>query len=243
MRALTTTNLDYLAARLHGRRSRMAEGARLDTLCRLRGIPDSRAQSAKEFQRLLVEELVREVSEFLPLLDRPGTRLVEWMLMRLQVKAPASPVTWEEFENKVGMVVLAPVRQLPAKPFFMEAVLDQRYYRELLARAAALTEDVQRLVRHEAEEFQRALFARGQANYGLTPAVLAQFAVLDEITAKVTERYRLANRAMRRSPTGLGTVVGYVMLRRIEIANLTTISEGIRLELSEEIIRRRVTHV
>jgi hypothetical protein len=240
MRALTTTNLDYLTARLHGRRSRMVEGDRLDALCRLRGMPDSRAQTAKEFQQLLVEDLVREVAEFLPLLDRPGARLIEWMLARLCMKLPES---WEECEHKIGMVMPEAVRQLPAKPFFMEAVLDQRYYRELLARSADLPEDVQRVVRHEAEEFQRSLFARGQANYGLTPEVLAQFAVLDEIPAKPTERYRLANRVMRRSPTGLGTVVGYVLLRRIEIANLTTISEGIRLGLSEEIIRRRVTHV
>ena len=92
MRALTTTNLDYLTARLHGRRSRMAEGDRLDALCRLRSVselarhvwPDSDVQTVAEFQRRLVEELVREMSEFLPLLDESGARLIEWMLVRLQ---------------------------------------------------------------------------------------------------------------------------------------------------------------
>ena len=59
--------------------------------------------------------------------------------------------------------------------------------------------------------------------------------------AAANQLYRLANRAMRRNPIGLGTVVGYVTLRQIEIANLTTISEGLRLGLPAEIIRARMT--
>ena len=82
MRALTTTNLDYLTARLHGRRSRMAEADRLDALCRLRSVselarhvwPDSDVQTVADFQRRLAEDLTREISEFLPLLDKPGAR-------------------------------------------------------------------------------------------------------------------------------------------------------------------------
>ena len=79
--------------------------------------------------------------------------------------------------------------------------------------------------------------------------MLAQFAGtvqvrVSEMPAEATaanQLYRLANRAMRRNPIGLGTVVGYVMLRQIEIANLTTISEGIRLGLPAEMIRARMT--
>jgi hypothetical protein len=111
-------------------------------------------------------------------------------------------------------------------------------------------------VRHEAETFQRNFFARGRINYSLAPEVLAQFAVIssiqpDELPAEAAawnRLYRLANRAMRGSPTGLGTVVGYVALRRVEIANLTALSEGLRLGLSDESIRARMiprsaTHV
>jgi hypothetical protein len=54
-----TNDLDYLAARLHARSSRMAEGERLDALCNIRSIPErGRAvrlemdcQPAADFQR------------------------------------------------------------------------------------------------------------------------------------------------------------------------------------------------
>ena len=272
MRDLTTTNLDYLTARLHGRRSRMAEAGRLDVLCRLRVMPDlvrqvwpdSKALAVAEFQRRLVAELVREVAGFLPQLDEPGARLVEWLLVRLQAPAPTLPVSWAAFATSLPAGPLRASVQAasgnPARPFFMEAALDRGYYRELLVRAEKLPETdkalLAPLVRHEAETFQRSLFARGRLNYGLAPEVLTQFAVtrtvqpgeLPEEAAAWNRLYRLANRAMRGSPTGLGMVVGYVALRRIEIANLTMLSEGLRLGLSDESIRARMiprsaTHV
>jgi vacuolar-type H+-ATPase subunit C/Vma6 len=135
----------------------------------------------------------------------------------------------------------------------MEAALDRGYYQELLTRAAALpSEDravVEPLLRHAAETFRRQLFARGHLHYGLAPEVLAQFddacAARDsEIPAEAVaanQLHRLANQAMRRNPIGLGTVIGYVTLRQIEIANLITISEGLRLGLPAETIRARMT--
>ncbi|MCX8111287.1 MAG: V-type ATPase subunit [Syntrophorhabdaceae bacterium] len=50
----------------------------------------------------------------------------------------------------------------------------------------------------------------------------------------------LSNQAFRRSHMGLGALLGYIGLRRIEIANLTTISEGIRQKLTPDIIRRHL---
>ncbi len=265
MRDLTLTNLDYLTARLHGRRSRMAEASRLDTLCRLRTVPDllrqiapdSKPQSVADFQRRLAEALTREVAEFLPLLDKPGARLVAWMLLRLQLKVPAAPVSWAAFAASLPAGPLRKsvqeARGHPARPFFMEAALDHAYYRELLLRMEALREEermvVEPLVRFEAASFQHQLLARGQLNYGLTPDNLAQFELggvshANELPATAVTRdrlYRLANRAMRCSPSGLGTVVGYVALRRVELANLTTLSEGLRLGLSGESIRARMT--
>jgi len=52
--------------------------------------------------------------------------------------------------------------------------------------------------------------------------------------------FRLANLAFRKSHIGLGTIMGYVGLRRVEVANLITISEGIRTGVAAEIIRTRL---
>jgi vacuolar-type H+-ATPase subunit C/Vma6 len=53
--------------------------------------------------------------------------------------------------------------------------------------------------------------------------------------------FRLANLAFRQSHMGLGTVMGYVGLRRVEVANLITISEGIRNGMEADTIRERLT--
>jgi vacuolar-type H+-ATPase subunit C/Vma6 len=52
--------------------------------------------------------------------------------------------------------------------------------------------------------------------------------------------FRLANMAFRQSHMGLGAIMGYVSLRRVEVANLITISEGIRNGLAAETIRGRL---
>ena len=52
--------------------------------------------------------------------------------------------------------------------------------------------------------------------------------------------FRLANLAFRQSHMGLGTIMGYVGLRRVEVANLITISEGIRSDMAAETIRGRL---
>ncbi len=52
--------------------------------------------------------------------------------------------------------------------------------------------------------------------------------------------YRLSNQAFRGSHMGLGAVMGYIGIRRIEITNLITISEGIRNNALPETTRRRL---
>jgi vacuolar-type H+-ATPase subunit C/Vma6 len=52
---------------------------------------------------------------------------------------------------------------------------------------------------------------------------------------------RLAQRAGRGGFTGLGAIVGYAVLRRLEAADLTTLSEGIRLAVPGEALRARLT--
>jgi vacuolar-type H+-ATPase subunit C/Vma6 len=52
--------------------------------------------------------------------------------------------------------------------------------------------------------------------------------------------HHLANVAFRQSHMGLGAIMGYEGLRRVEVANLITISEGIRSGVPAETIRRRL---
>jgi vacuolar-type H+-ATPase subunit C/Vma6 len=61
------------------------------------------------------------------------------------------------------------------------------------------------------------------------------------IEAVAWQRYlRLANLTFRRSHMGDGAVVGYFGVRRMEIANLITLSESIRLGIDERETRARM---
>lgn len=87
------------------------------------------------------------------------------------------------------------------------------------------------------EELARATVGRAidrmpPAEGGVDPA---------DLEALAWDRYaRVANWAFRRSHMGLGAVVAYTALRRVELANLIRVSEGIRLGLVPEAIRRRL---
>ncbi len=87
-------DLDYLATRLHGRRSRLAEAGQLEGFCRLRDFselgraryPETQFRAPKEFQRRLAQDLVPELSGFLQHLEGTGADLLAWMLVRFQVE-------------------------------------------------------------------------------------------------------------------------------------------------------------
>jgi vacuolar-type H+-ATPase subunit C/Vma6 len=91
---LMARDLDYLASRLHGRRSRMAEAERLDGLCRMQSLPDlartifpaTEFRGAAYFQRQLVQELIGELSAFPGYVGGAGAGLLDWMLTRFQVE-------------------------------------------------------------------------------------------------------------------------------------------------------------
>jgi len=90
----TVNDLDYLAARLHARRSRMAEGERLDGLCRIGDLPEffrtifpeSEIKGVLDFQRQSVDELIGELSGLSAYMSGPGADLTDWMLVRFQVE-------------------------------------------------------------------------------------------------------------------------------------------------------------
>jgi vacuolar-type H+-ATPase subunit C/Vma6 len=86
--------LDFLAARLHARRSRLAEAERLDALARLRTIPElvraitgeTAIQSAVELQRRMVLEHIRELEGIARMLDGPAGHFVDWLCSRFQME-------------------------------------------------------------------------------------------------------------------------------------------------------------
>ena len=95
MRLEAGTDLDFLSALVHGRRSRLAEGSRLDELCRLRTVaelvqaiaPEMPAETVAGLQRRLVSNLAKELANVAGHLgDGRGARVVEWLGARLQAE-------------------------------------------------------------------------------------------------------------------------------------------------------------
>lgn len=94
MVARMPTGIDYLSARLHARRGQLAEGERLDALCRLRTIPElARAlfpntplQSSIELQRRLVFEQVRELTDLARMIEGPAGNAIDWLCMRYRLE-------------------------------------------------------------------------------------------------------------------------------------------------------------
>lgn len=333
---------EHLSARLHARRSRMAEGARLDTLCRIRDLqeyyqevfPASELSSVPDFQRMVVHELINEVSSLRFFVSGPGADLIDRMLVRFQAEnlkmfvracMTGSPVkdlhdtlvplprelaldvrrlsAAGSVEEIVPLVPRGLLRKNLRKavetyrdspgPFFFEAALDHGYFQGLLAAMEALPRESHRIIQpmicQETDIFNLMLVARGRFHYNVTPEMLiplhvkgarvtrgrfeemlksadlqtavglTAWRVIDEafvdrsandamaaagiqpLEGLAWQRYvRLANHAFRRSHMGLGTIIGYAGLRRVEAANLITISEGIRGGIAVEKVRGRM---
>lgn len=343
MAAMVINDLDYLAARLHARRSRMAEGERLDALCRLRAIPDlgralrpeSDFSTAAVFQRRLLDDLIQEFSFCLRHLDGAGREIIRWMQSQFQIEnikvllrgflkqtpfdslqqhlVPLPPDLAIDAQALLdAQTPAAFARKLPAgrprehllaaaaahrdRPdaFIFEAALDSGYFQELLARIERLADAEKELIAplawQEVETFHLLLAVRGKFNHGYSAESLAflrvpgngaadrrfksmlaaadisataksglghvfdelpgasgtaeNAAAMDSATLEslAARRFlRLANAAFRRSHLGLAAVVGYLEIRRVETANLITLSEGIRLGVAPETIHARFT--
>lgn len=87
-------DLDFLAANLHGKRSRIAEGEKLDSLCRIQNLqelysnifPESEFEGIIDFQRQLINRLIEEISGFSAYLSGAREELITWTLMKFQVE-------------------------------------------------------------------------------------------------------------------------------------------------------------
>jgi vacuolar-type H+-ATPase subunit C/Vma6 len=148
----------FLAARLHARRSRMAEGERLDAMCRLKaagelfraGPADGPAQTVEAFQKRLVSDLARELAECACRLPPEGASLCEWLLTRFQVenikvllRGAMTAAPFETLEPRLVAVRLEPVLDTRAlassgSPAGFAARLPPGSLRASLAEAAAM---------------------------------------------------------------------------------------------------------
>lgn len=95
MKPVFSSDLDWLTARLHARRSRLAEGTRLDELCRSRTLSElgrNAFSSAKEFtrtaefQRRLIRDLVQEMSGCCDRLNGDSRQFIRWLQTRFQLE-------------------------------------------------------------------------------------------------------------------------------------------------------------
>ena len=308
-------DLDYLNARLHGSRARMAEGARLDALCALGSVrelaaemlPGAAVLSSVDLQARLAEATARELADLGRGLGGARGRYIAWLAARFRaeniktaVRAILSGTVTEAAgqwiklpEAGYGLALLSAktleelAELLPEGPlreglkraceiyfirdssFFYEAEIDLAYFKELLARAGALSGPDRKAARNlagaELEIFLLALAARAKAYYGIGGKELSGFYLegsgissrrflrLLEApeepggqepsateAAAWTAYARLADRVFRRSNIDFGVAAGYAALRRVEAANLVTVSEGLRLGVPPEALRARV---
>jgi V/A-type H+-transporting ATPase subunit C len=333
MAALVTNDLDYLAARLHGRRSLLAEASRLDALCRLRTIadvanetlPGENVQTAAALQRRFVARFIAELVWLAAQTSHDESQFLHWLLIRFQienlkviVRGLLSHTAIADIRNRLvplpealefdaehllavdSIEVLASslprgelrdqlTRALAGPPaadrsFFIETALDHGYFSGLAVCLSNLGRNVgdqlTPLVCQEVDTFHLMLVARGRFTFNLKPERIMPFhvggahiprglfalmlndanlaavagrivgRVIDELPAFVDpasletlarNRFlHLAHRAFRHSHTGFAAVVGYIGIRRIEIANLITLSEGIRLGMASDAIRARL---
>ncbi len=94
MSSTLPVDLDYLVARLHGRRGHLAEAERLDALCQLRTLdelaravsPEATATSIGGFQQRLIRQMVDELADFAAQLVGSASALMAWLRVRFQVE-------------------------------------------------------------------------------------------------------------------------------------------------------------
>jgi vacuolar-type H+-ATPase subunit C/Vma6 len=320
----------------------MAEGERLDSLCRIRSLPEfirtifpqTELTGVLDFQRLLLYELIDELSGLGAHMTGSGADFTDWMLFRFQAEnlkmlirafltktpieelyglfAPLSGklaldikglAAAQSLEDFIRLVPKGPFRDNLGKalemyrdnprPFFFEAMLDRGYFQELLTRMERFPRGEREIIRpmvyQEVDIYHLMLVVRGKFYYSISPEMLQPLhagptrishaifvamlndpdlmtavgrvpqCVLDgahleqgpkdrsmDVDASALEglawkRFlHLANLAFRQSHMGVGAIVGYTGLRRMEVANLITISEGLHGGMSAENIRGRL---
>jgi vacuolar-type H+-ATPase subunit C/Vma6 len=181
------TGIDFVSARLLGRRSRLAEAERLDELCRLRTIPElvralygeAGLRTAVELQRRMIADLARELYEIARWLEGPAGNLVEWLAARsfvenLKVLARGFVTRTPEAE------VLAHLVSVPGQPALDSRALLRAESVEAFAELIPL-KPLRHAVRQAAEAFHanpHAFFIESALDRGYFLELLARLEAL-----------------------------------------------------------------
>ncbi len=152
-------DLGYLAARVHGRHGRMAEGPQLEAACSLRSLealgravfPEAEPSSASEFQRRVALGWLEEMEELARGLHRPRARVLQAIASRIEVedqkvlvRALSGGVPAGSLQRHLLRPLALQARSSPAsvedleappavpRSFALEMALDHRYFRDLI---------------------------------------------------------------------------------------------------------------
>lgn len=257
-------DIDFIVARLHARHAGIVSDERLDRACAIRTVPELARRlwpddapptmTSAEFQRRVVAEFAEEMAFLarnVPAAMRPffealleGSRprrhksleednaaarkYYETLLARAKACAPpddgpALSLARQEAATFIATACLRLVFNYGAKPeaaaacHFGGTAIDKTMFRE-----AAAAPDLASAL---------AAFARVVAP-GSSPATIA------ELEGAAWDRYlQLARRIWSADPVASSAIIGYAGIRRIEVANLVTLSEGLRMGVEPRRLR------
>lgn len=264
MPSITLRDVDFTTARVHANHARMLEGARLDAMCKIRTLPELARQiwddasptiTSSELQRRFVADYIAEIeslSQTVPEGVRPYFSILQEGRVVLDHSSLESDTkkTCEYYQkllacakdiprphNKaildlvsheaaifLGMLAL---RLVFNYGFKLEAI--QSYFFE----GTALTRNVFEAVATQGE-LESALELCGSVlAFGSGP-----FKTIPELEGAAWDRYlKVAKRIWSSDPIGINAIIGYIGIRRIEVSNVVTLSEGLRLGVESSRLR------
>jgi vacuolar-type H+-ATPase subunit C/Vma6 len=119
---ITPVDFSFVSAKLHGMRSKLYEGARLDALTSLRNpfeliaavLPGTDVRDRMDFERRLVEQHVRDLNRVRTLLDGPNRAFFDWQLERYRMENVKVLLrAWKARSESAGSDVRALLVNLP----------------------------------------------------------------------------------------------------------------------------------
>lgn len=260
----TLRDVDFTSARVHANHARMLEGARLDAMCKIRTLPELARQiwsdasptiTSSELQRRFVADYMKEIdslSQTVPEGVRPyfailqeGRAFLDHASLESDTKKTCEyyqklldcarniprphnkavlDLVSQEAAIFLAMLALRLVFNYGFKleaiqPYFFDGTVITRTIFESIATRSDL---------EEALEICGGVLALGECDFKTIP----------ELEGAAWDRYlKVAKRIWSSDPIGVNAIIGYIGIRRIEVSNVVTLSEGLRLGVESSRLR------